>query len=157
MNMIQFDLFVCYSQVAVFTAGLDQPFNDWEQEHVAQGFAWRDGSVSFATLDEGGTLHCEAKVADTWQPHSQAQRAIRVPFSVPGVSVEIASISDGVAFEVGPLRPSVLFFETWIDSQSGMHARFTFVPQEGVVSPAILMADKNLHPPQPLRMGAKPA
>ena len=96
MTRIQFDLFVSYSQVAVFTAGLDHPFNDWEQEHVDQGFAWREGSVSFATLEEASALHCEAVVADGWRPHPEAERAIRVPFSVAGGdSVEIASISDG--------------------------------------------------------------
>ncbi|MEO7590107.1 MAG: competence protein ComJ, partial [Byssovorax sp.] len=99
MTRIQFDLFVSYSQVSVFTAGLGSPFNDWEQEHVDQGFAWREGSVSFATLEETGTLHCEAVVADPWRPHPEAERAIRVPFNVAGDgSVEIASISDGVTF-----------------------------------------------------------
>ena len=73
MTRIQFDLFASYSQVSVFMAKLDSPFNDWEQEHVEQGFAWREGSVSFATLEEAGTLHCEAMVAGgypRWTHHA---------------------------------------------------------------------------------------
>ena len=70
MGRIQFELFSSYSRVAVFRAGLEKPFNDWEQDHLDQGFAWREGSVSFATLEEGGTLHCEATVTDTWDARS---------------------------------------------------------------------------------------
>jgi hypothetical protein len=157
MTRIQFDLFSSYSQVAVFTAGLDKPFNDWEQEHFDQGFAWRDGSVSFATLEEGGTLHCEATVADRWEASTEAQRAIRVPFGVTSDSVEIASISDGVVFKLTQLGPCALIFETWIDEHSKMQIRFTFVPVEGVVAPVILKADSGLHPRAQLTMTARPA
>jgi Competence protein J (ComJ) len=116
MMQLQFDLFVSYSQVSVFTAGLDKPFNDWEPEHVDQGFAWREGSVSFATLEEAGALHGEVVVADTWRPHPEAKRAIQVPFRVTGDdSIEIASISDGVVFKLGALGSYQLVFETWVD------------------------------------------
>jgi virulence-associated protein VapD len=158
MTRIQFDLFVSYSQVSVFTAGLDHPFNDWEQEHVDQGFAWREGSVSFATLEEASALHCEAVVADGWRPHPEAERAIRVPFSVAGGdSVEIASISDGVVFKVGALGSCLLVFETWVDSHADLQARFTFVPHQGSVTPVILKADGALRPPAVLRMTARSA
>lgn len=97
---IQLEIFVGYSQIAVFTAGLDRPFNDWEQERVDQGFAWREGSVSFATLEESSVLHCEAVVTDAWRPHPEAERTIQVPFRITDDgSVEIASISKRSADE----------------------------------------------------------
>ena len=158
MTQIYFDLFVSYSQVSVFMAGLNNPFNDWEQEHIDQGFAWREGSVSFATLEEAGTLHCEAVVADAWRLHPDADRAIRVPFSVAGGdSVEIASISDGVFFKLGALGLCLLVFEIWVDKQADSQARFTFVPHQCSVVPAILKADGALRPPAELRMTARPA
>ena len=157
MARVQFDLFASYSQVSIFTAGLDTPFSDWEQAHVDQGFAWRAGSVSFATLEESGTIHCEALVSDTWLPHLEAVRAIRVPFSVESDSVEIASISDGAIFKLGMLGACSLVFETWIDARSDMHVRLTFVPHESTVTPAILKADNDFHPPTQLRMVARPA
>lgn len=158
MARLQFDLFVSYSQVSVFTAGLESPFNDWEQEHVDQGFAWREESVSFATLEESGTLHCEAVVADAWRPHPEAERAIRVPFSVAGNDcVEVASISDGVVFKLGSVGSYLLVFEVWVDKEADLQARLTFVSHQGSVTPAILKADGALHPPATLRMTARPA
>ena len=79
-----------YRQIAVFTAKLAKPFNDWTEEHVRQGFAWRSGSVSFQTLDDGpidvAVIVGAAAIA------TDASRAIRVPFRVdrPG-KIEIAT------------------------------------------------------------------
>ena len=158
MTRIQFDLFASYSQISVFMAGLDKPFNDWEQAHVEQGFAWREGSVSFATLEEAGTLHCEAVVADAWRPHPEAERAIQVPFRVSGGdSVEIASISDGVVFKLGTLESCLLVFEIWVDEHADMQVCLTFVPHRGPITPTILKADGALCPPAELRMTARPA
>ena len=158
MTRIQFDLFASYSQVSVFMAELDNPFNDWEQEHVEQGFAWREGSVSFATLEEAGTLHCEAMVADAWRPHPDAERAIQVPFRFAGGdSVGIASISDGVVFKLGALESCLLVFEIWVDEHADMQVRLTFVPHQGPITPTILKADRALRPPAELRMTARPA
>lgn len=47
---------VDYNQVAVFSSGLANPFNDWEERHVGQGFSWRPESVSFRTLENGPHL-----------------------------------------------------------------------------------------------------
>ena len=34
----QFDLYVSYSQLAVFHPGLDEPFNMWTDEQVEKGY-----------------------------------------------------------------------------------------------------------------------
>jgi hypothetical protein len=34
-------LSILYSQLAIFSADLAQPYNDWNERHVAQGFSWR--------------------------------------------------------------------------------------------------------------------
>ena len=44
---VNFTLDISYSQLVVFQKGMENPFNDWENTHVDQGFAWRPGSVSF--------------------------------------------------------------------------------------------------------------
>jgi Competence protein J (ComJ) len=46
--MAIFQVFVGYSQLSVFDPSLSEPFNNWTPGHVAQGFAWRPGSASFA-------------------------------------------------------------------------------------------------------------
>src|ERR1700743_191003 len=91
---------ITYSQVAVFHPSLKQPFNIWTDRHVAQGFAWRPGSVSFSTIDEGGVHTIRVSVISSFVEISPAAiRVIEVPFRVPSDgSVEIASISDSQQF-----------------------------------------------------------
>ena len=157
MTSRHFDIFVSYSQVAVFTAGLDAPFNDWEPLHIAQGFAWRPESVSFKTPGEAGVLHCEAAFVIFWQPSPEAQQAIRVPFTVTGGRVEIASISDGAVVELGGAGTLALIFESWMGADGDMRARFTFAPQETPVVPAILKTASGQQPSVELLMTARPA
>jgi len=92
--MKTFRLNVSYSQISIFDAELEQPFNDWTDEHVAQGFAWRPGSVSFATLNPFGETDVVVAIGKT--PPSlleTAVRAIAVPFTVPQHGkVEISTV-----------------------------------------------------------------
>lgn len=87
---------VSYSQLAVFDGALSQPFNDWTDQHVAQGFSWRPGSVSFRALVESGLHRIFVRVVQhLGEVEQQALRVIEVPFQVPpGGTVEIGSISD---------------------------------------------------------------
>lgn len=89
---------VSYSQLAVFWSSLAQPFNDWTQRHVEQGFSWRPGSVSFKTLVETGLHRVQVDVVDRLGAISEgAVRVIDVPFEVPADgNIDIASISDAV-------------------------------------------------------------
>ncbi|MBN9391540.1 MAG: hypothetical protein J0I20_26140 [Chloroflexi bacterium] len=54
-----FDFYISYSQLIIFDNELEAPFNDWRPEHVAQGFSWREGSVSFRTLEDNGSMRVE--------------------------------------------------------------------------------------------------
>lgn len=154
---MQFQLFVSYAQVAVFPANLANPFNDWKSQHIDQGFAWREKSVSFATLDESGAIKCEAIQSTDWKLGSNSKRAIRVPFRCPDSEVEVSTISDSALVTVGDAGWYALIYETWLDEASGMHARFTFIPTDVRVDPAILLADASLRPPSLLVMSADSA
>jgi hypothetical protein len=57
-----FAIEILYRQIAVFRSRLEHPFNDWTPRHVKQGFSWRPGSVSFATLVESGPHSVEVRV-----------------------------------------------------------------------------------------------
>ncbi|WP_312239072.1 competence protein ComJ [Stenotrophomonas sp.] len=103
MSIFQFELYVSYSQLCVFSKGMETPFNDWSDRNISQGFSWRSSSVSFMTiLDEG---KCEVKMFVD-EPITDlgvdVVRAFRVPFSTSNGGVEIASISDGVPIELSP-------------------------------------------------------
>lgn len=89
---------VSYGQLAVFASSLKQPFNDWTDQHVSQGFAWRPGSVSFRSMVEAGRHSIEIDVANhVGAVHADAIRVVEVPFEIPADgAVEVGSIAETV-------------------------------------------------------------
>ena len=89
---------VSYGQLAVFASSLNQPFNDWTNQHVSQGFAWRPGSVSFRSMVEAGRHSIEIDVIDhVGIVHRDAIRVIEVPFEIPANgALEVGSIEETV-------------------------------------------------------------
>jgi hypothetical protein len=155
--MAHFIIDVSYNQVSVFDAHLDNPFNDWSDEHVAQGFAWRPGSVSFGTLENAGTLAADVYRSKTFdESSSSASRVIAVPFSVPEHgNVEVTSIANGLSLQL-PAGEYELTFEHGIDDR-GMWACFYFRAVAATVDPRIVRADAELTPPATFVMAAQPA
>lgn len=89
---------VSYGQLAIFASSLEQPFNDWTDQHVSQGFAWRPGSVSFRSLVEAGQHSIEIDVSNhLGAVHPDAVRVFEVPFEIPADgAVELGSIAETV-------------------------------------------------------------
>ncbi len=73
---------ILYSSITVYNVNLTNPFNDWTENHVIQGFSWRPKSVSFGLPNDP----IEARVSilsDTKiNPKPIALRAILVPFVI---------------------------------------------------------------------------
>lgn len=109
MSVTALKVDVSYGQLAVFLSSLQNPFNDWTQQHFDQGFAWRQGSVSFRTLGESGLHHVELVLTQKPIPVlDEAIRVIEVPFDVPeDGDIEIASIADAVPVSLPSGRYSV--------------------------------------------------
>lgn len=101
--MARFDLkiYLTHSQVCIFLSSLAQPFNDWSDRSFSQGFAWREGSVSFRTLLEDGDHQINLFINEP-VPELEVDvvRAFKVPFEILDGGVEIASISDSVPLEM---------------------------------------------------------
>lgn len=100
--MIKRRLLVSYAQLAVFGCDLQNPFNDWSDKHVNQGFSWRPESVSFRSLVEFGMHSISVAVVDQLEPlDAFVVRAVQVPFIVPESGcIEIASISDSISLSL---------------------------------------------------------
>lgn len=148
-----FDLKVSYSQIAVFWPELANPFNDWSKQHFAQGFSWREGSVSFKTIIESGPMKLEALVTDQFEMRDDSIRAISVPFyrSSVDASVEIASIAES---RVQDLHPGQYQLVCEMGALDGTHwCKLTFVI-DGSLEPVIFKADNELTPQLPLLMEA---
>ncbi|HRI66419.1 MAG TPA: competence protein ComJ [Polyangium sp.] len=155
--MSTFSLEVTYAQVAVFDTCLKHPFNDWSDEHVAQGFAWRPGSVSFSTLEPAGELVVRVERSAASPDVTNAERAISVPFSVPiHGAIEIATIARSFAIEFVAGEYELSFVHgRRIDGT--MTATFHFRPVESQTNPKILRADSALAPAPEFVMNAHPA
>lgn len=121
----RFELYVSYSQLAVFRSGLAAPFNTWTHDQVKNGYSWAPGSVSFKTPMETGTYSVD--VLETREQDPPALGSIEVPFSVPSDGrVEVASISDRCLVEV-PAGEAMLRYEVVKEGQ----LRLTFIYQLG--------------------------
>lgn len=155
---VQFSLFVSYSQICVFDPNLQNPFCDWTQEHVEQGFAYRPGTVSFRTILEAGQIQLTVEVRDyTGLLTGGVRRAIEVPYSVQEKgAVEIASISEGQALDV-PSGLYALRFEdlTAPDAETGI-CKLTFL-RHSKPEPMVLQGDDEVTAQRRYLMEARPA
>jgi hypothetical protein len=156
MALISSSFFISYAQVAVFDSALEHPFNLWTERHVQQGFSWRPGSVSFATVEEAGQHQIEIDVVSedsAWS--SEAVRIIQTPFDVPqSGSIEIASISESIAISLAA-GPYSLRFE-YFSSANGPKIRFVFIRSERA-SFKTLRADAAITASDDLLLSAEPA
>jgi hypothetical protein len=174
MLIASFELGLLYALIYVHNYGLEYPFNDLRDQHIAQGFSWRPGSVSFKPLNLSFCLAVEVWLEDKVYLRPDTVRAILVPFSI--TSSEGVVITDVTAADPGdevvliPEGEYALVFETGFREEYRNNpeyrgedidmlptwCRFTFVPGEGVQA-AILRVDAELSPVYPLLMEAQPA
>lgn len=155
--MEDFSLEVSYAQLAVFASDLANPFNDWTDDHVAQGFSWRPGSVSFATLDPAGKIAVRVTRTSTVDlGAARAERVIAVPFTVRQGALEIATITGALPARLPPGEYELTFAHGRCPG-GGMWATLNFRAVDESIKPRIVLADAALSPPPELIMTAQPA
>ncbi len=154
-----YNFVILYHQLIVSDATAAPVPNDWREQHTAQGFSWRPGTVSFSTLGDLGILRVEMQVGDELGVRPDAVRAIVVPFAVsPPGRVELSDTATDVITHVAPGEYALLCEMGYLSQEPGEEAewcRLTFVPR-GNVRPEILRADEALSPQYPLLMEADP-
>lgn len=148
------EISVSYRQICLFSKKLKKPFNDWTKIHSSQGFAWRPGSVSFATVVDSGRYVVSIDFPRSVELHEATTRAISVPFQVVSkAKYEIASISDGFDLELGPADYQ-LVFQDWSVGEV-LRCKLSFIV-DGDSNPRILKSDSTLAPGTELLMKAEP-
>ncbi|WP_421696614.1 competence protein ComJ [Aestuariivirga sp.] len=149
---------VSFGQLAVFAGALSQPFNDWTNQHVEQGFSWREGSVSFRTISEAGELFVVVNVVDQLENvNPSAIRIIEVPFEVPkDGTIEIGSITETVPVSIpsGPYLLRCEFMKANADDTEW--AQLTFA-KDHVPHFLIVLADPDITARGELLTTARPA
>ncbi|QGG55952.1 competence protein ComJ [Paenibacillus sp. FSL W8-1187] len=153
------ELLVSYSQLAAYNRSEEHPYSDWTDEHVGQGFAWREGSVSFGTLGDVRSL-VELELDERLpEPAADAVRVIVVPFRADGSGIAVSSILSGTLAAELPAGLYELQFEAFEPAGGGDgpgRYRLAFAPAE---SPAarIVRQDEELDPPAELVLAAEAA
>ena len=152
-EIYNFDIF--YHQLIIFDESTAPVPNDWGEQHVAQGFAWRPGTVSFATLGDLGDLRVEVHIADDLDVLPDSVRAIVVPFAVsPPGRVGLSDTVNELTTRVSPGEYALLC-EIGYLSEEAEWCRLTFVLSRDT-QPEVLRADKLMSPEHPLLMEADP-
>mgnify|MGYP003387854617 CR=1 FL=1 len=138
---------VSFGQLCVFQSTLKDPFSEWTDEHVAQGFAWRPGSASFRSVVDAGEHRVDISVVNHLEKiGDDVVRAIEVPFEVSeDGAVEIGSIADTVVLNLPPgsyllrcefLHPITDAFErTRLTFAKGEQPRFKVALADSMLSP----------------------
>lgn len=155
--MTTFNISVSYTQVAVFLSSLEKPYNNWSERHVAQGFSWRPGSVSFRAFDDGD-IEISVSIQSEYRESMAAERIIRVPFHVPpNAIIEIGSIFDTTQVEVPSGDYAVIFEHGRAVDEKKMWCNLILEPSQLEVREKIIRADPELTPEDDLLMFADPA
>jgi hypothetical protein len=153
---INFSLELAWSQVSLFDANLLDPFNDWNERHLHQGFTWRPGSVSFRTCERFGEVDVEIDLVGSLKVEQDARRAIIVPFTTWGGTIEISTIAQSEVIDI-PAGRYALLFQTGIRNGRQWVSFGLLESPYMPVEPVILRSDEDLDSHAPLLMEAEPA
>lgn len=153
-DVVKIDIVLSYAQLCVFDAELEQPYNDWDDAHTAQGFSWRPGSVSFAVENSIHSVAVDVTVRDLPPDLVDSSTAIRVPFDVPPSGrVEVGSIMSGVEVAIPPGRYALYCIAPRSDDQA-YHLSFV---TSGDLHAEVLTEGATAHKQQVYEMAARAA
>ena len=154
-----FQLTLVWSQISLFEAGLVDPYNDWTERHLTQGFTWRPGSVSFKVPALHGKVHVTVELIDHVEVDDNSRWAMLVPFSTFAGNVEISTIEESQPLDLPSGRFAVLY-QAGLNDDGEAWTRFGFQQLTGdyPVVPTILRGDDEVHADaHRLLMEAEPA
>lgn len=136
---VRFQLDLAWSQVSLFEAGLADPFNDWTEGHLTQGFSWRPGSVSFKVPAKQGRCDVTVELIDVVSVDPDAQWAIVVPFTTFGGQLEVSTMQADQLIEL-PSGTFTVLYQTGLydDGQPWVRFGFQQTPSRMRVEPTIL-------------------
>lgn len=107
--IVEFFLTVLYSQITVATPGAGVRGLLWTDEHVAQGFAWSPGFVSFGVPDHDGQVKVVVRRSYGFQATVQTLWAVQTPFDAGASFVEVGTIGSERSVSVPAGRYNLVF------------------------------------------------
>jgi len=155
MKTFQIETQIVYSQVVLFNNTIEYPFSNWSDTHVNQGFVWREGTISFGSLDESDDSLINFILRKTndfeWDIDSKIQ--IALPFHVLS-TIEFGSLFETVEVDL-PNALYQIYFEAKEVNNRGIY-NITFVQNSNPISIVNCLEDGR-NPPVNLLMDGEPA
>jgi hypothetical protein len=147
---------VLYGQIVAFSSELSNPYNDWDDGHISQGFSWRPESVSFSIPSEIAVLDLHIELDNFEKIERRCIRVIKVPI-ILGITkkIEVGNILNTLDFEMKYDKCTVTFQLLYGISNGKSEAKISICA--GYCEPQIIIADKELNPPSELHLIAFPA
>ncbi|WP_137136880.1 competence protein ComJ [Rhizobium sp. FKY42] len=90
----EFPITILYTQIVVHLPNIPRPGLLWDDDHVAQGFAWSEGIVSFGVPDHDGQCLIKVDVLDTIDISDSAYWVVQTPFEVASSPIKIGTIGN---------------------------------------------------------------
>jgi hypothetical protein len=132
---LRFALEVLYTQITVSRHGLPRPGLLWDDDHVAQGFAWGEETVAFGVPDHDGVCLLDVDTADaSYRISPNAIWAVSVPFFAKSSRVDVGTVGEEKVFELTPGSYTLTFEAlpgTHIDKEDyAFIIRIRFIPDK---------------------------
>ncbi len=147
---------VSYKQISIFIYGLDNPFNDWSQINIKQGFTYRSESIGIMTLNDDGPIHVNVDTSLNIVPESV--RILVLPFKIIGENgVEIATLTESSWIDI-PDGEYSLIIQLGNDNITGNWCRFSLInANQFDSSPRYLKHDPEISVAEKFDLNAGPA
>lgn len=128
--LAEFPITILYTQVVVHLPDTPRPGLLWDDDHVAQGFAWSEGIVSFGVPDHDGQCLLKIEVYENTNVSEASLWAVQTPFEVASSPVKIGTIGNMKNVDV-PIDKYNLVFEAFpsvSDDDYAFTLNLRFVP-----------------------------
>lgn len=107
--LAKFPITILYTQIVVHLADTPRPGLLWDEDHVAQGFAWSEGIVSFGIPDHDGQCLVTVAISEDTQLSTSSLWAVQTPFDVVSSPIKIGTIGNMKNVNVPVDRYNLMF------------------------------------------------
>ncbi|MDW5418789.1 competence protein ComJ [Iodobacter sp. CM08] len=140
-NKQTFDMLISHNQIQIRSIPYDQSLCEWGSKNIEQGVLIHPSYISFDPLVEGSFgANIFIKKSDAFTYDSNAQRCMRVPFSMHETSAEVVTPGEVNSIDIGLTSGQWdIYYEICEDEE--IYFNFTFIKSMEKSTPVYLMND----------------
>lgn len=152
MKSIELDL--SYSQFIFFQKDMENPFNDWDEISIKQGFSYRRDSIGIKTFHEYGKV--KILVSNSIDRNEKAIRIIKFPFLVKNNGIEFSTVTESFIYNLKNGNYEVLI-QGWTEKDHVDVFHFSFIETDKKTEIEYLRYDPEIEITKNFNLNANPA